>query len=100
MTTNLDCFNGRGNIFNPPGRQYGTDSGVPTESCYYIDPNPLGSLNDLGHNYFLSRNPYVLNSYAGFGEAYYNVTARSETHGRLALDGRSEAFPRYPESNF
>ena len=26
-----------------------------------------------GHNYFLSQNPYVLNSYAGFGEAYYNV---------------------------
>ncbi len=43
--------------------------------CSYIDPNPIGSLNNEGHNYFLSQNPYVLNSYAGFGEAYYNVTS-------------------------
>ena len=43
-------------------------------SCWYIDPNPISSLNNEGHNYFLSQNPYVLNSYAGFGEAYYNVT--------------------------
>ncbi len=28
-----------------------------------------------GHNYFLSQNPYPLNSYAGFGEAYYNVAS-------------------------
>jgi len=49
-------------------------SGIPGASCYYIDPNPLGSLNGQGHNYFRSQNPYVLNSYARFGEAYYNVT--------------------------
>ncbi len=48
-------------------------AGQPTSTCEYIDPNPLGSVNGEGHNYFLSRNPYVLNSYAGFGEAYYNV---------------------------
>jgi iron complex outermembrane receptor protein len=41
--------------------------------CDYIDPNPIGSLNNKGHNYFLSQNPYTLNSYAGFGEAYYNI---------------------------
>ncbi|HEY5237215.1 MAG TPA: TonB-dependent receptor [Rhizomicrobium sp.] len=41
--------------------------------CAYIDPNPLTSLNNEGHNYFLSQNPYTLNSYAAFGEAYYNV---------------------------
>jgi outer membrane receptor protein involved in Fe transport len=46
----------------------------PVGGCMYIDPNPIGSLNDLGHNYFLSRNPYKLISYAVFGEAYYNVT--------------------------
>src|SRR6185312_8037165 len=39
----------------------------------YIDPNPLSSLNNEGHNYFLSQNPYTLNSYAGFGETYYNI---------------------------
>ena len=39
----------------------------------YVDPNPLSHLNDNGHNYFLSKNPYVLNSYATFGEANYNL---------------------------
>jgi iron complex outermembrane receptor protein len=41
--------------------------------CIYIDPNPIASLNNEGHNYFLSQNPYVLNSYAGFGELYYDL---------------------------
>ena len=60
--------------------------------CIYIDPNPLTSLNNKGHNYFLSQNPYVLNSYAGFGEVYYDVSKESEIDGRFALDGRPEAF--------
>ena len=47
--------------------------GPPSESCIYIDPNPIGSLNSKGHNYFLSQNPYTLNSYAVFGELYYNI---------------------------
>jgi iron complex outermembrane recepter protein len=51
-----------------------THGGGDTLQCGYIDPNPLTSLNNQGHNYFLSQNPYVLNSYAGFGEVYYNVT--------------------------
>jgi iron complex outermembrane receptor protein len=46
-------------------------SGVST--CIYIDPNPLTNLDDAGHNYFLSQNPYLLDSYASFGEVYYNV---------------------------
>jgi iron complex outermembrane receptor protein len=65
------CLSSRG------GYQYHNPilgAGVPTDNdCIYIDPNPLTSLNNEGHNYFLSQNPYVLNSYAGFGEAYYNV---------------------------
>jgi len=60
---------GFGNEYNNP--LYGANQ--PTSVCYYIDPNPLSSINSEGHNYFLSRNPYVLNSYAGFGEAYYSV---------------------------
>jgi iron complex outermembrane receptor protein len=39
-----------------------------------VDPNPISNLNGQGHNYFLSDNPYVLNSYAVFGDANYNVT--------------------------
>ncbi|HEY5238147.1 MAG TPA: TonB-dependent receptor [Rhizomicrobium sp.] len=48
-------------------------AGQPTHSCVYIDFNPITSLDNQGHNYFLSQNPYTLNSYAAFGEAYYNV---------------------------
>jgi iron complex outermembrane recepter protein len=44
-------------------------------NCVYIDPNPITSLNNEGHNYFLSQNPYTLTSYAAFGEAYYNITS-------------------------
>ncbi len=42
-------------------------------NCPYIDPNPISKLNNQGHNYFLSENPYTLNSYAAFGEVYYNI---------------------------
>jgi iron complex outermembrane receptor protein len=49
------------------------DSSSALNNCPYIDPNPISKLNNQGHNYFLSENPYTLNSYAAFGEAYYNV---------------------------
>ena len=49
------------------------DPGNGGFGCSWIDPNPINSLDGQGHNYFLSQNPYVLNSYAGFGEAYYSV---------------------------
>ena len=35
-----------------------------------VEPTPLTG----GHNYFLSRSPYELNSFAVFGEAYFNIT--------------------------
>jgi len=57
----------------PYGFSYNPLSQIPHICCDYIDPNPLTHLNDNGHNYFLSQNPYVLNSYAAFGEANYNV---------------------------
>ena len=41
--------------------------------CSYVDPNPISSVDNNGHNYFLNQNPYVLNSYAGFGELNYQV---------------------------
>ncbi|TQV78946.1 TonB-dependent receptor [Exilibacterium tricleocarpae] len=42
--------------------------------CVYVDPNPLGQLDDQGHNYFLSRNLVRTKSWAVFGEAYWQVT--------------------------
>jgi iron complex outermembrane recepter protein len=82
---NSDCLheNGGTNLRgyqnpNPIG-----GGGAPAQSCVYIDPNPIGSLNNYGHNYFLSQNPYVLNSYAGFGEAYYNIASDLKLTGGL-----------------
>jgi iron complex outermembrane recepter protein len=49
-------------------------NGANGQGCGYIDPNSVNKLNNEGHNYFLSQNPYTLNSYAGFGEAYYQAT--------------------------
>ncbi len=56
--------------YTDPTRAYQLSLG----NCIYLDPNPIGSLNDQGRNYFLSRNPYKLISYAAFGEAYYEIT--------------------------
>jgi len=77
VTDNHLCLTGSGTLGTSSGLQYNNPNlgaGIPTEVCVYIDPNPIGSLDDAGHNYFLSRNPYVLNSFARFGEAYYDVT--------------------------
>jgi iron complex outermembrane recepter protein len=71
VSDNSNCLDGgfvNSNPYSP--NKLGTEGG---QACIYIDPNPLGSLNNKGHNYFLSQNPYTLNSYAGFGEVYYNV---------------------------
>src|SRR3546814_2780182 len=48
---------------------------IPAEegACPYVDPNPVESINGEGHNYFRSKNPYKLRSYALFGEAYWNI---------------------------
>jgi len=64
--------------------------------CVYIDPNPITSLNDQGHNYFLSRNPYKLISYAVFGEAYYNITDALKLTAGLRWTVDKKEAPRIP----
>ncbi|HTO42098.1 MAG TPA: TonB-dependent receptor, partial [Rhizomicrobium sp.] len=49
------------------------DPGAAGYACGWTDTGSIDNLDYQGHNYFLSQNPYVLNSYAGFGEVYYNV---------------------------
>jgi outer membrane receptor protein involved in Fe transport len=74
VSDNSNCIDG-GLIVINPSKERNFQLGTEGETyCQYIDPNPLTSLNNQGHNYFLSQNPYVLNSYAGFGEAYYAIT--------------------------
>ncbi|MGV2495071.1 TonB-dependent receptor [Pelagerythrobacter aerophilus] len=47
--------------------------GYEGDECVYVDPNPIGSLNDQGHNYFLSQNGVRTKSWAAFGELYWNI---------------------------
>ncbi len=49
--------------------------GTTNSDCVYVDPNPIGSLDEQGHNYFLSRNIVKTESWAAFGELYWNVAA-------------------------
>ena len=72
VSDNSNCL--LGGFSNPNPKNPNTLGFEGEMACVYIDPNPLGSLNNKGHNYFLSQNPYTLNSYAGFGEGYYDVT--------------------------
>jgi hypothetical protein len=62
----------------------------------YMDPNPIGSLNDMGHNYFLSKNPYKLISYGIFGEAYWNITDSLKLTAGLRWSVDKKDAPRIP----
>jgi iron complex outermembrane receptor protein len=62
----------------------------------YTDPNPIGALDDMGRNYFLSKNPYKLISYAIFGEAYYNVTDALKITGGLRFTVDRKTAPQIP----
>jgi len=89
VTDNSECLI---NGFVPPdpnGHGY-------LSSCQYIDPNPIESLNDQGHNYFLSKNPYKLISYAIFGEAYYNITDALKVTAGLRWTVDKKEAPRIP----
>jgi len=59
--------------------------GSTTNDCVYVDPNPIGSLNELGHNYFLSRNIVKTESWAVFGEAYLKVADNVKITAGLRL---------------
>ena len=64
--------------------------------CSYIDPNPLNSVDNEGHNYFLSQNPYKLKSWAGFGEVYYNITNDLKLTGGLRYTDDKKHFDVIP----
>ena len=58
--------------------------------------NPISSLNNQGHNYFLSQNPYTLNSYAAFGETYYNIADDLKLTGGLRWTEDQKHFTDIP----
>ena len=79
-----------------------TGSSLPTcvlnssTSCVYIDPNKYNSVNNQGHNYYLNQNPYRLNSAAGFGEIYYNVTPSMKLTAGLRYTDDNKSFTPVP----
>jgi iron complex outermembrane recepter protein len=73
VSDNHQCFtDSTGFAFQNPS-SLGFDNEA-VGACPYVDPNPISHLDGEGHNYFRSENPYTLNSYAVFGEAYYNIS--------------------------
>ncbi len=90
VTTGLEC------IDNGQGRPKKLLGGLPSNSPTYVDPNPITNVNDNGRNYFLSKNPYTLNSYALFGEAYYNLTKDLKLTGGLRWTDDEKHFPEFP----
>jgi outer membrane receptor protein involved in Fe transport len=89
VTDNFECLPHGFVVQDPNG------SGL-VGGCQYMDPNPITSLNDLGHNYFLSRNPYKLISYAVFGESYYQVTDALKITAGLRWTVDKKEAPRIP----
>jgi len=93
VSDNSNCIPGF-SVTNPHAPHSIGTSEAPV--CIYIDPNPLTRLNNEGHNYFLSQNPYTLNSYAGFGELYYNVTSDVKLTGGLRWTEDRKHFTLIP----
>jgi len=99
VSDNHECITNHAPVGGAPGHQYNDPrfgAGQPTSTCYYIDPNPLSSVNSEGHNYFVSQNPYTLNSYAGFGEAYYSVLSDLKLTGGLRWTEDRKHFTDIP----
>ncbi len=64
--------------------------------CGWIDPNSIDQLDGQGHNYFRSQNPYRLNSWAGFGEVYYQVAPDLKLTGGLRWTDDMKSFTEIP----
>ncbi len=61
-------------VVNGLRTQQPCELGFEGRECIYIDRNPIDSLDDQGHNYFLSQNGVRTKSAAVFGELYWNLT--------------------------
>jgi outer membrane receptor protein involved in Fe transport len=66
------------------------------KGCIYIDPNPIESINGDGHNYFRSKNPYGLKSWAGFGEVYWTVNPEVKITAGLRYTSDRKTFIPVP----
>ena len=74
------------------------DPGLPLgDTCPFTDGTPLTpGFNGQGHNYFRSINPYILSSYAGFGEVYYQLLDDLKLTGGLRWTDDQKHFVEIP----
>jgi outer membrane receptor protein involved in Fe transport len=72
------------------------DINDPLAACPYIDPNPVESINGEGHNYFRSKNPYKLKSWAVFGETYWQVNPDVKVTAGLRYNDDRKSFIPVP----
>jgi iron complex outermembrane receptor protein len=90
------CTNGY-SWLPPPYGEYNPVGAPPgSNGCIYVDPNPAGSIDGNGHNYFRSRNPYALSSYGLFGETYWQVTEDFKLTAGLRYNDDRKSFTRVP----
>ncbi|HVP83921.1 MAG TPA: TonB-dependent receptor [Rhizomicrobium sp.] len=91
-TANATCQGGpQSQVLSPIGATFGVFN------CPYTDPTPLTpGFDGQGHNYFRSINPYTLTSYAGFGEAYYQLTNDLKLTGGLRWTDDQKHFVDIP----
>jgi len=68
----------------------------PDAICPYVDPNPIENINGEGHNYFRSKNPYKLKSWATFGEVYWKVLDNVKVTGGLRYTDDRKRFVPVP----
>ena len=99
--TNLPPFRGTQPeaiiVCRPPGLDW---FGGDVLTCIHTDDQSLDDLVDgakpTGHNYFLSRNPYELQSMAAFGELYWEATANLKITGGLRITFDQKTFTPVP----
>jgi outer membrane receptor protein involved in Fe transport len=91
-TANEQCFLGPArHVYTGFGQSY------PLIGCPFTDGTPLTpGFDGQGHNYFRSENPYRLNSYAGFGEAYYQILSSLKLTGGLRWTDDQKTFVEIP----
>lgn len=69
-------------------------SGSELDNCVYVDQNPLNLIDGDGHNYFRSINIAKTESYAAFGEVYWEATDNLKfTAGLRYTDDKKVATP-------
>jgi outer membrane receptor protein involved in Fe transport len=70
---------------------------TPLFGCAFTDGTPLTpGFDGQGHNYFRSENPYLLDSYAAFGEAYYQIRPDLKLTGGLRWTDDRKHFVEIP----